>query len=82
VDLREIRPGLLSALDREVERLERPVSVLLTAPWHARDAASVAQRYGTVVWPIDNILVSRGGPVIGEGKRRIDEALREFETPV
>jgi glyoxylase-like metal-dependent hydrolase (beta-lactamase superfamily II) len=42
--------SFLAALDREVERLERPVAVLLTAPWHARDAASVAERYGTVVW--------------------------------
>ena len=42
--------SFLSTVDREVERLERPVAVLLTAPWHARDAASVAARYGTVVW--------------------------------
>jgi glyoxylase-like metal-dependent hydrolase (beta-lactamase superfamily II) len=42
--------SFLAALDRELERLDRPVAVLLTAPWHARDAASVARRYGTVVW--------------------------------
>jgi glyoxylase-like metal-dependent hydrolase (beta-lactamase superfamily II) len=161
---RREKQSFLAALDREVERLERPVSVLLTAPWHARDAASLAQRYGTVVWahpvarerlrfrsasgplpdgietfipagvregdvafyirphralvvaeffmgiedglrvcpppaledrtafhaslrslldlPIDHVLVSHGEPVIGEGERRIDEALRAFATPV
>lgn len=42
--------SFIGALDRDVERLERPVAVLLTAPWHRRDAASIAERYGTVVW--------------------------------
>jgi hypothetical protein len=40
----------LAALDRDVARLDRPVAVLLTAPWHRRDAASIAERYGTTVW--------------------------------
>jgi glyoxylase-like metal-dependent hydrolase (beta-lactamase superfamily II) len=42
--------AFLAALDREVARLDRPVVVLLTAPWHKRDAASIAERYGTTVW--------------------------------
>lgn len=154
----------LAALDRDVKRLERPVAVLLTAPWHARDAESVAQRYDALIWahplaqqrlqfrsqsgplpdgvetfapagvwegevafyirphrslvvaeffigiegglrvcpspaledraafqaslrslldwPIDHVLVSHGEPVIGQGGRRIDEALRGFAAPV
>lgn len=156
--------SFLTTLDREVERLERPVAVLLTAPWHARDAASVAERYGAVVWahpegrarlrfesqsgplpdgmetfspgglregevafyirphralvvaefflgtdgglqvlpspalrdrvafeaslqtlldwPIDHVLVAHGPPVIGDGRRRIEDALRAFAASV
>ena len=40
----------LAALDRDVARLDRPVAVMLTAPWHKRDAAAIANRYGTTVW--------------------------------
>jgi glyoxylase-like metal-dependent hydrolase (beta-lactamase superfamily II) len=42
--------AFLTALDRDVARLDRPVVVLLTAPWHKRDAASIGERYGTTVW--------------------------------
>ncbi len=42
--------SFLAALDRDVARLGRPVAVMLTAPWHRRDAASIAERYGTTVW--------------------------------
>jgi glyoxylase-like metal-dependent hydrolase (beta-lactamase superfamily II) len=152
--------SFLETLDLEVERLGQPVAVLLTAPWHARDAASVAERYGTVVWahpdarerlrfesqsgplpdglesfspggvqegdvafyirphralvvaefflgvdgglqvlpspalrdwaafeaslrslldwPIEHVLVSHGEPVIGDGRQRIEDALRTF----
>jgi hypothetical protein len=156
--------SLLVALDRDVARLDRPVVVMLTAPWHKRDAASIAERYGATVWahpaahaqvpfetlagplpdgigtfsaggvwegdvafyirpqralvvaeflmgidgglrvcpspalvdraafetslrkllswPIDHVLVSHGEPVIGNGGRRIHDALRAFaETP-
>lgn len=155
------REGLfLAALDRDVARLGRSVTVMLTAPWHRRDAASIAERYGTTVWahpaagarlpfetqagalpdgvetfsaagvwegdvafyirprralvmaeffmgidgglrvcpspalrdraafetslrtllrwPIDHVLVSHGEPVIGDGGRRINDALRAF----
>jgi glyoxylase-like metal-dependent hydrolase (beta-lactamase superfamily II) len=34
------------ALDRDVNRLGRPVVVLLTCPWHERSAAEVTERYG------------------------------------
>jgi glyoxylase-like metal-dependent hydrolase (beta-lactamase superfamily II) len=33
-----------------VDGFELPVAVLLTAPWHQRDAQAVAERYGTTVW--------------------------------
>jgi hypothetical protein len=35
-----------AALDRDVDRLARPVVVLLTCPWHERSAAEVTARYG------------------------------------
>jgi glyoxylase-like metal-dependent hydrolase (beta-lactamase superfamily II) len=34
------------ALDRDVERLGRPVVTLTTCPWHVRSAAVIAARYG------------------------------------
>jgi glyoxylase-like metal-dependent hydrolase (beta-lactamase superfamily II) len=37
-------------LDRWVEPRGLAVSVLLTAPWHQRSAAIVAERYGVIVW--------------------------------
>jgi hypothetical protein len=42
--------SFLAALDHDVARLDRPVAVMLTAPWHKRDAASIAERYETTVW--------------------------------
>lgn len=42
--------SFLAVLDREVEQLDQPVAVLLTAPWHQRDAGLLARRYDTVVW--------------------------------
>ena len=38
------------ALDGDVERLGRPVRVLLTSPWHDRDTTLVVDRYGADVW--------------------------------
>jgi hypothetical protein len=40
----------LAALDRDVARLDRPVVVMLTAPWHKRDAEAIAERYRATVW--------------------------------
>ena len=42
--------SFVDALDRYLELLERPVAVLLTAPWHRRDSALIAERYDTIVW--------------------------------
>jgi glyoxylase-like metal-dependent hydrolase (beta-lactamase superfamily II) len=39
-----------SALDRDVERLGRPVYVLLTVHWHERSVASVLDRYHATLW--------------------------------
>ncbi len=154
--------AFLTALDRDVAHVDLPVAVLLTAPWHKRDAALIANRYGTTVWahpaakarlpfathagplpdgvetfsaagvvegdvmfylrpyralvvaevflgvdpalrvcpspalrdraaferslhtlmswPIDHVLVAHGEPVLGNGGRQIEEALRVFAT--
>lgn len=40
------RERFLAALDRDVERLDRPVAILLTVPWHERSAAELAERHG------------------------------------
>jgi hypothetical protein len=39
-----------SALDRDVERLGRPVHVLLTVHWHERTVAAVLDRYRATLW--------------------------------
>jgi glyoxylase-like metal-dependent hydrolase (beta-lactamase superfamily II) len=41
---------LWTLVDAAVERLRLPVAVLLTAPWHARSSAQIADRYGAIVW--------------------------------
>ena len=41
------RNRFLEALDRDVERLGRPVVILLTCSWHARSAEELHERYGT-----------------------------------
>lgn len=42
------RDTFWEALDRDVNRLARPVVVLLTIEWHERSAAEVAARYGAM----------------------------------
>ena len=39
-----------SALDRDVERLARPVHVLLTVHWHERSVEQVLDRYDATLW--------------------------------
>jgi hypothetical protein len=39
-----------AALDRDVERLGRPVWVLLTVHWHERSVAAVLDRYKATLW--------------------------------
>jgi hypothetical protein len=36
----------LAYLDRDIDRLGLPVSILLTAAWHGRSALSLRERYG------------------------------------
>jgi len=38
------------ALDKDVERQQAAVHVLVTVFWHTRDAAAMAERYGARVW--------------------------------
>lgn len=40
------RERFLAALDRDVERVALPVTILLTVPWHERSAAELTARYG------------------------------------
>jgi glyoxylase-like metal-dependent hydrolase (beta-lactamase superfamily II) len=40
----------LSYLDSDVERLGRPVHVMLTIYWHVRSAPELAKRYGADLW--------------------------------
>jgi glyoxylase-like metal-dependent hydrolase (beta-lactamase superfamily II) len=42
--------GFWAALDRDVERLGRPVHVLVTIYWHTRSAREVVERYGGTLW--------------------------------
>jgi len=41
------RRRFLRALDRDVDRLQRPVAILLTCEWHARSADELHERYAT-----------------------------------
>ena len=45
----EDRDRFLEALDRDVERGQRPVAIVLTCPWHARSSVELARRYGGTV---------------------------------
>ena len=40
----------LEALDRDVERVGKPVHVLLTVHWHERSVAAVLDRYKATLW--------------------------------
>jgi glyoxylase-like metal-dependent hydrolase (beta-lactamase superfamily II) len=39
-----------AALDRDVERIDYPVAIVLTNPWHRRSADELAQRYEAKVF--------------------------------
>jgi hypothetical protein len=41
---------LIDPLEPAEETGEKPVRVLLTAPWHVRGTAEVVERYGAMVW--------------------------------
>jgi len=57
------RETFLAALDRDVERLGLPVSILLTVSWHERSAGDLGQRYG-----------ASGATPAGVVERRVDSA--------
>ena len=44
-----------AALDRDVERAERPVAVLLTVAWHARSCEAILARYGGTREPPEGV---------------------------
>lgn len=58
-----------SALDRDVERLGRPLYVLLTVHWHERSVDAVLDRYKAVLWrPEEKIELPEGvEPVVVKG---------------
>ena len=45
-----------AALDRDVERANSPVHVLLTVFWHGRSARELADRYGAEIWAHESVL--------------------------
>jgi hypothetical protein len=58
-----------SALDRDVERTQRPLYVLLTVHWHERSVAAVLERYKAVLWrPEEKIELPEGvQPLVVKG---------------
>lgn len=44
------RERFFEALDRDVNRLGRPVHVLITVYWHTRSAKELAERYDATIW--------------------------------
>jgi glyoxylase-like metal-dependent hydrolase (beta-lactamase superfamily II) len=62
----EDRARFLDALDRDVQRLGRPVVVLLTCEWHGRSADELAARYGgRVHQPFEDAARPAGVEAIG-----------------
>jgi glyoxylase-like metal-dependent hydrolase (beta-lactamase superfamily II) len=58
-----------AALDRDVERLARPVFVLLTVHWHERSVEAVLGRYKATLWrPEEKVELPAGvEPVVVDG---------------
>ena len=58
-----------SALDRDVERVGKPVLVLLTVHWHERSVAAVLDRYKAALWrPEEKIELPEGvEPIVVKG---------------
>jgi glyoxylase-like metal-dependent hydrolase (beta-lactamase superfamily II) len=58
-----------AALDRDVERLGRPVYVLLTVHWHERSVEAVLERYKATLWrPEEKVELPEGvEPIVVEG---------------
>ena len=60
------RERFLAALDRDVERLSRPVAILLTVAWHERSSAELSERYGATQGAAPGGVVARPLGVAGE----------------
>ena len=65
------------AFDRDVQRRDLPVAVLLTCAWHARSSDAFAQRHGATVWAPDPSAVTLDSPVhaLGDGDRSVGGVL-------
>jgi glyoxylase-like metal-dependent hydrolase (beta-lactamase superfamily II) len=67
-----------AALDRDVERVGRPVVVVLTSPWHVRSTDAIVARYSATMWahPAGRQRIGRAidAPVLPEG-------IEAFEVP-
>lgn len=80
-----------TALDRDVERRELPVAVLLTETAHSRSAGELAARYGAAVWAHEQARgrvggaefhAVRPGDELPGGARSLDEGYEEASTPL
>lgn len=60
------------AFDRELERLRRPLEVLITIYWHTRDARRLAERYSGRIWA--------HAPARAPVERRLGCAVNLFEA--
>ena len=68
------RERFLAALDRDVERAGRPLTILITVHWHRRSADELAERYGAAVWTSESSEATPGGVEAIEADRK-DEVL-------
>src|SRR2546423_5774093 len=57
-----------AALDRDVERLGRPVYVLLTVHWHERSVEAVLARYKATLWRPEEKVDLPAGPEATRGE--------------
>ena len=69
----------LAHLDRDVDRLGLPVSILLTAPWHERSASVLRERYGAEGRIPDSVEVY---PIEGAPEEQVAYFIRPHRTLV
>ncbi|MBA2461378.1 MAG: hypothetical protein H0V45_06390 [Actinobacteria bacterium] len=60
------RDEFFRALDRDRERVGRPLALLLTVPWHERSAGELAKRYGVAAGDPPQGVVALPFPVVEE----------------
>lgn len=73
--------AFLAHLDRDVERLGRPVVILLTCDWHRRSTDELAERYGARIGgELPNGLEEI--PVRGAGERQVAYFIRPHRALV